>query len=158
MQVLVDSDHHIASGGDLTQRVQGVVEGRLDRYGGRITRVSVHLHDLNGDTNGGRAGQLGARDARRTLRCLMEVRLGGMMPLAVSHEAPTLAEAIHVAADKLERALDHALGKLEDTTGQAAQQARPPEAAPAARGGHLAAQVASIEALPEIERTEADHG
>jgi ribosome-associated translation inhibitor RaiA len=125
MQMLVKSDH----GEDLTQRVQGVVEGRLERFAGRITRVEVHLDDLNGS-------KLGERDKR----CLMEARIGGLKPIAVSHEAPTLTEAIHVAADKLERALDSALGKLEDTPGR-----MPPEG-----------QVASIEALRELERTEAD--
>jgi ribosome-associated translation inhibitor RaiA len=130
MQVLVNSDHHITSGEDLTGRVQGVVEGRLDRFRARITRVEVHLNDLN-------SGKLGERDKR----CLMEARVGGMKPIAVSHEAPTLAEAIHVAADKLERALEHALGKREVSAGRS-----PPEE-----------QVASIEALQQLERTEADH-
>src|SRR5512146_855668 len=124
MQVLVNSDHHIVGGEDLTERVQGVVEGRLERFAGRITRVEVHLNDLNSDK-----------------RCMMEARVGGMKPIAVSHEAPTLTEAIHAAAGKLERAIGHTLGKLNDTRGRT-----PPEA-----------QVASIEALQELERTEADH-
>jgi len=128
MQVLVNSDHHIVGGEDLTERVQGVVEGRLERFGGRITRVEVHLNDLN-------SVKLGERDKR----CMMEARIGGMKPIAVSHEAPTLTEAIHVAADKLERAIDHALGKLEDTAGR-----MPPEN-----------QVANVEALRELERAEA---
>jgi len=128
MQVLVNSDHHIVGGEDLTERVQGVVEGRLERWGGRITRVEVHLNDLN-------SVKLGERDKR----CMMEARIGGMKPIAVSHEAPTLTEAIHVAADKLERAIDHALGKLEDTAGR-----MPPEN-----------QVANVEALRELERAEA---
>jgi ribosome-associated translation inhibitor RaiA len=128
MQVLVNSDHHV--GLDLTERVQGVVAGRLQRFDGRITRVEVHLSDLNGQ-------KLGERDKR----CLMEARIGGMKPIAVSHEAATLTEAIHVAADKLERAVGHALGRLEDIPGRS-----PPED-----------QVASIEALQELERTEADH-
>lgn len=130
MQVLVNSDHHITAGEDLAGRVQGVVAGRLDRFRERITRVEVHLNDLN-------SGKLGERD----MRCLMEARLGGMKPIAVSHEAPTLAEAIHVAADKLERALAHALGKRQVSPGRS-----PPEE-----------QVASIEALQQLERVEADH-
>jgi ribosome-associated translation inhibitor RaiA len=130
MQVLVNSDHHIVGGADLTERVRGVVLGRLDRLAERITRVEVHLQDLN-------SGKLAERDKR----CLMEARVGGLKPIAVSHEAPTLTEAIHVAAEKLERALGRVLGKLEATPGRA-----PPEE-----------QVASIEALEEIERTEADH-
>lgn len=130
MQVLVNSDHHITSGEDLTERVRGVVEGRLERFDGRITRVEVHLNDLNGS-------KLGERDKR----AMMEARIGGMKPIAVSHEAPTLTEAIHAAADKLERAIEHALGKLEGSVGRA-----PPEA-----------QVASVEALRELERAEGEH-
>jgi len=130
MQVLINSDRHITGSVDLTERVQGVVEGRLDRFGGRITRVEVHLYDLNSQ-------KLGERDKR----CLMEARLGGMEPIAVSHEAATLTEAIHSAADKLERAIEHALGRLQDMPGRT-----PPEG-----------QVASIEALRALERTEADH-
>jgi ribosome-associated translation inhibitor RaiA len=102
MQVLVNSNHHV----DLTARVQGVVEGRLERFDGRITRVEVHLNDLN-------SGKLGERDQL----CTMEARLGGMMPIAASHQASTLTEAIHAAADKLERAVEHALGRLEDMPG-----------------------------------------
>ena len=130
MQVLVNSDHHIVGGEALTERVQGVVADRLGRFEGRITRVEVHLNDLNGNKPG-----------ERDKRCLMEARLGGMKPIAVSHEAPTLMEAIHAAADKLERALDHTLGKLEDNAGRT-----PPED-----------QVASVETLQALERTEADH-
>lgn len=128
MQVLVNSDHHIVGGEDLTERVQGVVEGRLERFAARITRVEVHLNDLN-------SHKLGERDKR----CMMEARIGGMKPIAVTHEAPTLTEAIHAAADKLERSIERTLGKLDDTRGRT-----PPEA-----------QVASIEALQELERTEA---
>ena len=111
MQVLVDSDHHIVGGVDLAERVQGVVEGRLERFEGRITRVEVHLNDLNSRKRG-----------ERDMRCMMEARLGGMRPIAVSHEASTLTEAIHAAADKLESAVEHALGSLEDMPGRA-----PPE-------------------------------
>ena len=129
MQVLVNSDHHIVGGEDLTERVRGVVEGRLERFDKRITRVEVHLNDLNSD-------KLGERDKR----CMMEVRVGGMKPIAVSHEAPTLSEAIHVAADKLERAVAHALGRLQDIEGRS-----PPED-----------QVASVEALQALEGAEAN--
>ena len=128
MQVLVNSDH--LGGEDLTERVRGVVAGRLDRFDERTTRVEVHLSDLN-------SSKLGERDKR----CLMEARVGGLKPIAVSHEAATITEAIHVAADKLERALDHMFGKLEETSGR-----MPPEG-----------QIASIEALQQLERTEADH-
>ncbi|HEY1892784.1 MAG TPA: HPF/RaiA family ribosome-associated protein [Steroidobacteraceae bacterium] len=126
MQVLVSSG---AGSEAVTERVQGVVTGRLERFEERITRIEVHLSDRNSHRRG-----------ERDKHCLMEARIGGMKPIAVSHEAPTLTEAIHVAADKLERAVDHALGRLADIPGRS-----PPEA-----------QVASIEALRELERTETE--
>jgi hypothetical protein len=146
MQVLVNSDHHIPGGEDLTLRVQGVVAGRLDRFAGCISRLEVYLEDLQSGAPGVRAGPLGERDTRRTLRCLMEARVAGMEPIVVSHEAPTLTEAIHVAADKLERALERAFGKLGETGN-----------GPAGTDGQLAGPMASIQALRELERTEADH-
>jgi len=128
MQVLVNSDHHIVGDEDLMERVRGVVEGRLERFDGRITRVEVHLNDRNSVKRG-----------ERDKRCMMEARVGGMRPLAVSHEAPTLTEAIHVAADKLERAVAHALGRLQDLPGRTPSEG----------------EVASVEALRELERAEA---
>ena len=107
MQVLVNSDHTIHGGEDLTDRIQGVVAGTLARFEKRVTRVEVHLSDLNGQ-------KIGERDKR----CLMEARVGGLKPIAVSHEAYTMTEAIHAAADKLERALDRAVGRMQDTAGR----------------------------------------
>ncbi len=45
-------------------------------------------------------------------RCMMEARLSGHQPIAVSHEAATIDEAIDASADELERALDHLLDRL----------------------------------------------
>jgi hypothetical protein len=48
------------------------------------------------------------------MRCLLEARLAGLQPIAVSHEAATLQEAVAGAADKLKRSLDSSLGRLEN--------------------------------------------
>ncbi len=113
MDVLVNS---VGGGSDLTARVRGVIEGRLERFEGWITRVEVDLSDLNSQ-------KLGERDKR----CIMEARLRGMGPIAVSHEAATLTEAIHAAADKLERALEQAFSRLETMPGQSIEALRSPE-------------------------------
>jgi ribosome-associated translation inhibitor RaiA len=44
----------------------------------------------------------------------MEARLEGHQPIAVTHEAETIDQAIDGAADKLKRLLDHTLGRLRD--------------------------------------------
>jgi ribosome-associated translation inhibitor RaiA len=110
MDVLVNS---VGGGSDLTERVRGVIDGHLERFQGWISRVEVDLIDLNGQ-------KLGERDKR----CIMEARLRGMSPIAVSHEASTLAEAIHVAADELERAVEQAFSRLETMPGQSVEALR----------------------------------
>jgi ribosome-associated translation inhibitor RaiA len=42
----------------------------------------------------------------------MEARLGGLGPVAANHEAENLELAINGALEKLERAIEHRLGKL----------------------------------------------
>jgi len=94
MQILVNSDERICCDSELISRVEGVVEGTLEGFTERISRVEVGLSDLN---NSG----VGEPDKC----CVMEARLLGLKPLAVSHEAATLAEAIHGAAAQLRRSL-----------------------------------------------------
>jgi hypothetical protein len=60
----------------------------------------------------------GPRDVGDDKRCLMEARLAGHQPMAVSHQAATLDEAIEGAAEKLERSLDGKLGRLNDPKGR----------------------------------------
>jgi len=106
MQILVNSDHHITGDQTVSARVETIVSGSVDRFADRVTRVEVHLNDVNGPKHGA-----------KEKRCMMEARVGGIKPIAVSHEAPTLLEAIEGCADKLERALEHKLGKLNATAG-----------------------------------------
>lgn len=103
MIIQVQTDNHIEGGSDLLRRIETEVGISLDRFAGRITRVQVHLSDDNGTKKGG------ADDKR----CVLEARLAGLQPLAVSHQAATVAQAVDGAVDKLTRSLDATLGKLE---------------------------------------------
>lgn len=103
MQILVNTDNNIEGRERLTAHVTGVLEGAFDRFRDRITRIEVHLSD----ENGGKTGQ----DDKR---CMLEARLEGRQPTAVTHNAESLDQAIHGAADKLERALESILGRLRD--------------------------------------------
>jgi len=104
MQIQINSDHHITGSPELAAHVQALVRDTLERYSDRITRVEVHLNDLNGV-------KAGSNDKR----CLMEARVGGFGPVSVNHEADNLNLAIDGAMEKLERALEHKLGKLAMT-------------------------------------------
>jgi len=100
MQIQVNTDKNIAGSEDLQQQVEGVVEGHFSRFGDRITRVEVHLNDVNGDKPG---------DGDN--RCVMEARLAGMQPITATHQADTLEQALDGAARKLQRLLDTTLEK-----------------------------------------------
>ena len=101
MLIQVNTDNHIAGREPLADRIQELVEGALDRFSHQITRVNVHLSDEN-------SHKAGARD----IRCVLEARLEGRPPAAVTHQAPTVAEAVSGAAAKLKRSLESTLGRL----------------------------------------------
>ncbi|HET9863119.1 MAG TPA: HPF/RaiA family ribosome-associated protein [Steroidobacteraceae bacterium] len=110
MQILVNSNHSITGTEALSERVEGMVEGAIGRFAGRITRVEVHLNDVNGAKHG-------ATDKR----CMLEARVGGLKPIAVTHQDENMREAVNGAAEKLERALAHALERLDETAGRKPQ-------------------------------------
>jgi ribosomal subunit interface protein len=104
MQVQVHTDNHITGSEKLTSHVESVVQATLGRFATRITRVEVHLTEESSGPNK-------AHDNDK--RCVMEARLGGLQPVAVTHHASNLDQAIDGAAEKLEHLLERTLGRLE---------------------------------------------
>jgi hypothetical protein len=109
MQIRVNCDDHICCDEELIRRVEGVIAGTLEHFGEQVSRVEVWLRDLNSD-------EPGSRDKV----CSLEARVDGTAPVTAGHEAPTLTEAIHAAAGKLERLVSHQLRSLS-VTGLAAR-------------------------------------
>lgn len=103
MQVQVNTGNNVTGSEGLTREVEAVVEDALGRFRDQITRVEVHLNDVNGKKPGDDDN-----------RCMMEARLEGLQPISVTDRAATLDQAISGAAKKLQRSLDSALGKLSD--------------------------------------------
>jgi ribosome-associated translation inhibitor RaiA len=107
MLVNVSTDNHIDGSEDLFTQIRDEVAQGLERFGEEITRVEVYLGDVNGPK--------GAADDQR---CLMEARVAGRTPVAVTHRAASLREAVDGASEKLERALDSVFGRLKDKKGR----------------------------------------
>ena len=103
MHIQINTDSNIEGREELTSHVKGVVEGALSRFSDRITRVEVHLSDQDSDKSG--------QDDKR---CMMEARLEGRQPTAVTHQAASLGDAVDGAADKLKRSLESTLERLKD--------------------------------------------
>ncbi|MES2152434.1 MAG: HPF/RaiA family ribosome-associated protein [Pseudomonadota bacterium] len=103
MLININTDKTIERHQGLDDHVQNVVGAAVQRFREHITRVEVHLSDENSQksVDGGN-------------RCLLEARVTGYQPIAVSEHSATLHQAISGAADKLKRAIDNALGRLHD--------------------------------------------
>jgi len=97
------TDNHIKNHEGLAGRVQADVEGALlPQYEDRLRRVEVYLQDLNAHKGG------------VDTRCAIEAHLAGHQPIAVTHEAVNVDEAVRGAVDRLLHALEHTLGRLSD--------------------------------------------
>ena len=103
MQIQVNTDHTIEGHEALAAQIRGRVENALSRMSDHITRVEVHLTDERGPKSG-----------KNDKRCMMEARLEGRQPIAVTDEAATVNLAVDGAADKLARLIEHTLGRLHD--------------------------------------------
>lgn len=114
MQVQINTDRNIQGHEALAVPVRASVESALSRFSEHITRVEVHLGDEN-------AGKHGAQDKR----CMMEARIEGRKPLAVTHYAETVALAIDGATDKLVRVVESTLGRQHDRRTHAADPMPP---------------------------------
>jgi ribosome-associated translation inhibitor RaiA len=103
MLININTDKTIERHQGLDDHVQNVVGAAVQRFSEHITRVEVHLSDEHSQksSDGGN-------------RCLLEARVNGYPPIAVSDHAEHLHQAITGAADKLRRAIDSALGRLHD--------------------------------------------
>lgn len=104
MQININTDSTIERHQGLDDHVNTVVNAAVQRFSENITRVEVHLSDKNSQ-----------KSVDGDNRCLMEARVTGYQPIAVSDHANTLHQAISGAADKLKRAVDSALGRLQDS-------------------------------------------
>ncbi len=102
MQIQINTDSNLNVRQPFADELKTEVLDKLSRYVDQVTRVEVHLSDVNA-----------ARATPADKRCTMEARIDGRPPIAVHHEAQSLRQAVHGAADKLLRAIDSSLGRLQ---------------------------------------------
>lgn len=104
LKIIINSDHNLEIGEVEISEIEGVVQGRLERFEDRLTRVVVHIRDENAK-----------RPGQRDIRCMLEARPSGMDSVNVSDHAETMKVAVNHAAHKLERQLDDIFGRLAST-------------------------------------------
>ena len=100
MKIQVNSDKTIAVDASLTRFVEGEVRRVLGRFAIKLTRVEVHLSDVDNKKTG-----------QADKRCLIEVRPAGARPLSASAKATKMASAVGEALGKMQRSLTTFFGR-----------------------------------------------
>ncbi len=101
MTVQFNTDKNINGDEEFTAPYVAQIDAELSRYSDQITRIEVHLSDEDGNKSGLNA-----------MRCMIEARIEGRQPIAVTNQADTHDQAIGGALDKLTASLDTIMGKL----------------------------------------------
>jgi hypothetical protein len=102
MQVQVNCGDGLTAKGTLERWASDFLIESLVRFRDELTRVEVQLSD---EAKGKNSGQ--------DMRCMLEGRLNSHAPVAVTHNADNMDDAIRGATRKLIHALEHTLGRLD---------------------------------------------
>jgi ribosome-associated translation inhibitor RaiA len=103
MKIQFNTDKTI-SGNEADQKYfTDMIAESLNKFDSHITRVEVHLSDENGK-----------KDGFNDMRCMLEARMEGRQPIAVSCQADTVELSISGAIDKLLSSLTSVLGRLQN--------------------------------------------
>ena len=100
MQIQFNTDESVDGHEALGRHAEGVARKALQRFGDHLTRVEIHLRDVNGE-----------KSSAYDKHCLIEARLAGRRPIAVRERAGSLHEALDGATRKLVRRLDSTMGR-----------------------------------------------
>ncbi len=103
MIIQLNADKNLSIHQEFKMKLNDMLSGELDRFSGQITRLEVHLSDENGP-----------KKAVKDKRCLLEARLEGMQPIAVTEFSDTHENAVKGAIGKLKATLDKTFGRLSN--------------------------------------------
>jgi ribosome-associated translation inhibitor RaiA len=103
MQIQFNTDKNVTGNEELITLSRSLIKKELNRYSQQITRVEIHFSDEDGN-----------KDGFNDKRCMVEARLAGMQPIAVTNQANTHDQAFLGAIDKLKTSLEKITGRLKD--------------------------------------------
>jgi len=101
MTIQINSDSNLTVHKEFRDQLQSQITEELSRFSDHITRLEVHLSDENGH-----------KDALNDKRCMVEVRIEGMKPIAVTNMANNHELAVEGAIGKLIATLGTKFGRL----------------------------------------------
>jgi hypothetical protein len=112
IKVIINSDSNLDIDLRAAESIEANILKRIGRFEERLTRVVAHLRDENAHKSGGQNDK----------RCMLEARPEGMNAINVSHNAPTVSEAVDHATRKLEPLLDDTFERLAVSKARSASE------------------------------------
>lgn len=106
MDIQINTANNLDGRQALTEQLETTVRDRLSRFEGRLTRVELHVGDVNGERSDG-----------NDIRCQIEARPAGHDPVSVTDQSDSIDQAAAGALGKLTTALERAFGKTTSRKG-----------------------------------------
>ena len=103
MTIQINTDNNLSVHEAFGNKLDDLLSEELSRFDEHITRLEVHLSDENGNKQG-----------QNDKRCMIEARLEGRQPIAVTANANDYELAVSGAIEKLKASLNTIEGKLRN--------------------------------------------
>ena len=102
MTIQFNTDKNLKSNEAHQAYFSSQIKEALERFDDHITRVEVHLKDVNGK-------KAGVNDKS----CVLETRMKGQQPTAVTNHANDMRSAVTGALSKMKTLLESKIGRLQ---------------------------------------------
>ncbi len=103
MTIQINTDKNLSVHEEYDNQLEALLTEELSRFVEQITRLELHLSDENGK-----------KESEDDKKCLLEARLKGRQPIAVSALGNTYDQAVNSAIDKLKTSLETIIGRLRN--------------------------------------------
>lgn len=101
MKFQLNTDANVQGDERINEIAETIVIGALGHLTDRISRIELHLADVNS-----------AKGGSDDIRCTIEARPEGMQPQTVTHSDANIEAALRGGAKKIRALLDSEFGKL----------------------------------------------
>lgn len=101
MEILINTDHNISGSQEMRSYMKADLESAFERFSEHLTRLEVKISDKNA-----------SKEGENDKKCVLEARLKGMQPIAVTGQGNSIDQAVTDATNKMKNSLDSVMGKL----------------------------------------------
>lgn len=103
MQIQINTDKNVEGNERLVSYFTSELQNELTRFDDKITRIEVHFGDENSNKTG-----------KNDKRCLIEVRIAKMQPIAVTDYGDSIEKAFYHALNKIKKVLEGTFEKMKE--------------------------------------------